>query len=94
MEDHHTTPAISSKVLTFVLLTSRLNRPKHQSGANFMWPTSKNDVVISLCTTVITLHSKYASCSGFCSGRSSYWRASVDEFHQSCHFQESGEASI
>ena len=35
---------------------SLLNRPKHQSGENFVWPTTRKDNVIWVCLPVKHCH--------------------------------------
>ena len=51
-----TTSAISWRQPTFVRRNWRLSMPKPASGKNFVWPTGKNEMVISLCCFVRTRH--------------------------------------
>ena len=46
--DELTTWAIVSRLPTFILLYLCLSNPKHQSGANFMWPTRRNECYVSV----------------------------------------------
>jgi len=57
--DDSTTSAISCKLLTKVRRKRCLNRPKHQSGANFVCPTRRNDIVTDWFSPTITLHARY-----------------------------------
>ena len=54
-----TTSVMSCRELTKVRRYRCLNRPKHQSGANFVWPTSMKKSVTSRCKPVITLQARY-----------------------------------
>ena len=57
--DWSTTRTRSSRHPTSVFLNFCFSRPKHQSGANFVWPTSKNDISILLLSPHITRQAKY-----------------------------------
>ena len=54
--DSLTTLTMSSKQPTFDLLKCHLKRPKHQSGENLVWPTGKNDILMSSCRPHETLY--------------------------------------
>ena len=51
--------AMSSRVSTLVRRKVSLANPKHQSGANLVCPTGRNESVISVCSPAFTLHSRY-----------------------------------
>ncbi len=51
--DLSTTLAISVRLPIHVLLYRCFIRPKHQSGANFMWPTTINEIGAFVCRPVI-----------------------------------------
>ena len=46
-DDADTEFAISSRLLTIVRQNDCLANPKHQSGANLVWPTGRKDILIS-----------------------------------------------
>ena len=48
-------------LLTEVHLNRCLKRPKHQSGLNFVGPTTKKEYVMFTCRPVSTLHIKYSA---------------------------------
>ena len=58
---HMTTSTTSSRELTKVRRYLCLNRPKHQSGANFVWPTSMKDIRTVRCSPVSTRQARYCS---------------------------------
>ena len=53
--------AISSRVSIFVRQYFRFAKPKHQSGANFVWPTGRNVYSIFLCNPAFVLHDTYVT---------------------------------
>ena len=57
----------SSRLSILVCQNFRLNEPKHQSGANFIWPANMNDKVIFWWCPVLTCHRRYCSMALFLS---------------------------
>ncbi len=51
--------AEASRLPTSVFLYFCFSKPKHQSGENLVWTTTRNDKVILVCLLVITRHAKY-----------------------------------
>ena len=56
LADCSTTVWRSFKQPTLVFLTRCFSRPKHQSGANFVWTTSMKESCTSLCSPTNTRH--------------------------------------
>ena len=55
-----TTLSKSSRHPTFDFLNFCFRSPKHQSGANLVWPTIMNDISIFLLSPDRTLHARYS----------------------------------
>ena len=82
--ERSTTSAMELRLPTGVARNLRLNNPKHQSGANFVWPTTKNDKVSLVCLLVMALQSRYQIIGLFlfCPVQLSAWRnTSVSPVH-------------
>ena len=59
--DCSTTLTMFVRLRTFVLLYSCLRRPKHQSGENLVWPTTRKEVVPLVCRLVMHRQQRYWS---------------------------------